>query len=175
MGSRIENVPSTYLLSAEGCLSSSGDPRAVGHWAQFNRREKAKASPRHLISTPPVAHLRRGWCHSVGIGELCCWGRRLTVHLPTSADLKSPESMVSPQPSPSAAVPTKEKWPVTFVRVGCVAQSLAVGSLHLSQWVKHHRYIYKRDGVEGGFVLLQHGKTDRKMSHVRIPFSKNYL
>lgn len=56
------------------------------------------------------------------------------MHLPTSAGLKSPESIVSPYASPSAAVPTKGKEPVTFVRAGCVAQNLAVGhSICLSQ------------------------------------------
>lgn len=55
------------------------------------------------------------------------------VHVPMSSDLKSPKSIVSPQPSPSAAALSKDKWPVVFVSTGCVAQNLAVGSLHLSQ------------------------------------------
>lgn len=55
------------------------------------------------------------------------------VHLPTSADMKTAESMVGPQLSPSAAVPTKGKWPGTFMRVEHVVQRLLVGSLHPSQ------------------------------------------
>lgn len=153
--SRIQNVPLTCLLSTEWCLSASGDPGTVGHQAQFN----ANFSQTPHFNSPCCTSLWR----LIPYGdnrELYCWRRKLMVHIPISSDLKSPESIVSPQPSPSAAALSKEKWPVMFMRTGCVAQNLSVESLHLPQWVKHNRYMYKKDWVEGCFILLQHGETE---------------
>lgn len=127
--SQIQNVPLTCHLSTAWCLSASGDLGAV----RYHRDSLTQTSTRHLISPPPIAHLSGGWSHMETNRELYCWRRKLMVYIPISSDLKSPKSIVSSQPSPSAASLSKEKWPEMFVRIGCVAQNLTVGSLHLSQ------------------------------------------
>lgn len=126
--SQIQNVSLICLLSTEWCLSASGDPGAVRLQGQFNTNFNQTSH----FNSPCCIPLWR----LIPYGdnrELNCWRRKLMVHIPVSSDLKSPESIVSPQPSPSAAALSKEKWPVMFVRTGCVAQNLAVGLLHLSQ------------------------------------------
>lgn len=151
--SQIRNVPLTCLLSTEWFLSASGDPGAVGHQGQFNTDFSQTPHFNSPCCTPLWRLIPYG-----DDRELYCWRRKLMVHVPMSSDLKSPKSIVSPQPSPSAAPLSKDKWPVVFEYWLCSSKFGCRVTSSLS--VKHNRYMYKRDWVGGGLILPQHEKSE---------------